>query len=1108
MKLVVLSDLHAHTWSAFAQGEGRNNSRLIRSLEVLDASLSRAGEDGIPWIFAGDIVHTAGYALNPVLAGLLFVLEAYPYVPKYVVWGNHDARGVGGRIVLEETALAAFTHLDNFTVLMPGVGAEVDGGLIVGAGYQPTPELILEDIDKLPAAEVGVFHQTVLNTETPTGHRLGEGIPAAVLEKKFGLSIVGHVHHPQAMGRADRVLIPGSPEHQNFGDKGEHGWWVVDTESLDLEFIPGGSPEFRTVDSPADVEEDGHFYRVLNAGGGNLPEHATAVAPEPTHVKERDLLRDVSELQEVLEVWLRENPPEEPEDIEHDYDCAMGLGGPCDCPAGIEAGRYLTTGLELLTAQDPVRLRPARLFHLRLENFGSFAREAYFIEDGVWLVTGAGRHYPSNGAGKTTLIGEAPFWLLFGKTTKGQAADEVIRWGENSCEVEGWIKFEDETYLRVVRSRGPSGHTLQVEEHELFQSGDPEEVWEAASVNEMTSRLQERLGLTPEIYQNLCYFSQQNLLLFASATDGERKSILADLLGLSGYQNASSAAGSKAQDAERLAEQVAALLESRQEDLDGFLERRREEQDMADGFEEDRRVRLDEAEERLTVLEKDPTVAELQEQRDRIVTRIEEHTEARVRATRRRFQDYVTRERERLLAQGKTRVEAAEESLTEAEQALIDEYGSLARARALVDKRGKVEARLTELRAVDPNLVDELAEAKKADRTATGRKLALTHSIHQARKDREEAEAALANGTCPTCQQPVDADQVSTALDPYTERIEKYQTQLTAVQTEAEEAERLVEEVAEKIRERGRLADTTQELLDRIKDAQTKLQVYDLQLEQVENRRSQLESLGTEARRRAEEEIAREVQEVERRGRNRVRRVTAYVEEIAKLHAQEMKAVQEQVNQIRGEVNPYMRVVASLDDDIKKVRGRIEGNVRTVRTNRQEAAIYRYWQKGFSRQGIQSLLMEELASVFNRARATIFPILTQGIYDVQFSTLSTTRAGELRERTEFRVWEQGEEVPYDSLSGGERRRIDVGILLTLAVAVSKWMGVRGVLGTLILDEVLSFTDASGSEGLLEALLEIRETVPTLYVVTHDTHLQSMFPNVLRVAQEDGASVIA
>src|SRR5512146_381725 len=147
--LIVISDLHAHPWAAFAKGDGLSNTRLRQTLDVLERSLALAREQRYPWVFGGDLVHTAGYALNIVLGALTEILDEYSDVTKLVVWGNHDARGVGRtRITLEQTVWNTLVKagIGNLIVLDPSVGLgthhdDPSGLVFSGAGAQPSLEL-------------------------------------------------------------------------------------------------------------------------------------------------------------------------------------------------------------------------------------------------------------------------------------------------------------------------------------------------------------------------------------------------------------------------------------------------------------------------------------------------------------------------------------------------------------------------------------------------------------------------------------------------------------------------------------------------------------------------------------------------------------------------------------------------------------------------------------------------------------------------------------------------------------------------------------------------------------------------------------------------------
>ena len=76
---------------------------------------------------------------------------------------------------------------------------------------------------------------------------------------------------------------------------------------------------------------------------------------------------------------------------------------------------------------------------------------------------------------------------------------------------------------------------------------------------------------------------------------------------------------------------------------------------------------------------------------------------------------------------------------------------------------------------------------------------------------------------------------------------------------------------------------------------------------------------------------------------------------------------------------------------------------------------------------------------------------------------------------------------YQALSSGERRRIDVAVVLALADMASQATGIGA--GTLWLDEVFDSLDPVGTQGVCEALLVLSESRVAV-VITHSDELRS------------------
>lgn len=1001
---ILLSDLHAHVWAAFSRGEGGDNSRLRASMKILRRSLEAAKRFGVPWVFAGDIVHTAGYTLNVVLTELTEVLIQFPDVVKLAVWGNHDARGVGGRIYLPQTVLATLHRaVPNFIVLDPTMGEipykDPNTGLTYsGAGYQPRGEYL----HYATPADVGVYHQTVRGTKAPNGFVLEEGIPTEELLERHRISVVGHVHHWQYLPHWNPervVLIPGSPEHHNFGDVGDHGWWLVNVgkDLLDVEMILGGSPEFRTVDTPADVKKDGHFYRVRSVPAGQfLPDEVIAIAPTPTAIQSRDVLKGARG-DEILGVWLKTEPPE-----------VKGLDT-----------QYLEAGRQLLAPQELGNLQSIRLTRMMLRNFCSYENETLVVTPGTNLVLGRGKDFPSNGAGKSTLF-EAIFWGLFGRTTKGLGGDEVIRWGTDKCEVILDFEGERDTWIQVRRSRGTAAR-LEVE----YGTGELNtNSIEGKSVTEISDKLAKHLGITPELFQALGYFSQERLLLFASATDGERKDMLADLIGLAAYQEASSTAQRRVSELEVTEQKVAAVRDASQRQIEYEKQKLDSIRAAVSSWEAGRIARQQAAEAALSQFTSTlPAITEQMMQ------------EARTALGK----SLVQRKQEAQATYDALEQQLAIPQQTNTPQELIDKQ--LEHAQAHAELKG-IRTRIQEVEKQRVAVLDRM----------------------------ETQQQSLNRGQCPACLQPISPEHLERCLAPI-------KGELHALGIRAEE---LAREQSPALS----LAVVLQQQLGEISKGVEAGR-------QMEAMRYQLQHFKTILDGIAKEEIEMEA--------------TArwHVDKSISEHRTELER---SIQRIGLEQNPHAAeekvrfdVVARAEADV------VQRSEELIRISEQ-VAIFDYWRRGFSKQGIQSLLVDEVAGLFNEVRGTIFPALTQGVYDVQFSTLSQTKQGEWRERTEFQVYQRGQLVPYPALSGGQRRRVDVGVMLTLVKAVSKWMQVPGILGLLVLDEVFGFLDGSGAEGLMEALRELQEQIPAIFVVSHDPQLQALFPEVIVVEQnQDGVS---
>lgn len=194
---------------------------------------------------------------------------------------------------------------------------------------------------------------------------------------------------------------------------------------------------------------------------------------------------------------------------------------------------------------------------LSLCNFMCYRTEQTVDFTGIHLACLAG----DNGHGKSTLL-DAMTWALWGKA-RARRDDELIYLGES----EMWVDFEfgmgGQRY-RVWRQRSRKGRG-QSELHFYVwnEAGGDWQLLDDGNLLERQAQIIRTLRLEYETFVNSAFLLQGHADSFTVKTPSERKQILAEILGLSRYdqyeERAKEAARSRKTAAERLEGEMAAI---------------------------------------------------------------------------------------------------------------------------------------------------------------------------------------------------------------------------------------------------------------------------------------------------------------------------------------------------------------------------------------------------------------------------------------------------------------------------------------------------------------------------------------------------------------------
>ena len=265
MKYGIVSDIHAHTWSAFSHltSAGTNIRLEIILLELLRAAEEVINQDGKVLIVAGDIFHTRGSidpeVLNPVRE--VFEKIVAGGVSIYILPGNHDLKSNDTRKLssavqnLEQINVesgAQVLIINDACAYQFGLSGENFFGFVP---WRHTHDALMKDLEELSkhpkAANMDVFIHAGIDGVL-SGMPSGSLTPAKLAAFGFRHVFAGHYHNHADLG--DGIISIGATTHQTWSDVGTRaGFLIVEGDTGEVKFHDTRAPKFVDI---SDLDED------------------------------------------------------------------------------------------------------------------------------------------------------------------------------------------------------------------------------------------------------------------------------------------------------------------------------------------------------------------------------------------------------------------------------------------------------------------------------------------------------------------------------------------------------------------------------------------------------------------------------------------------------------------------------------------------------------------------------------------------------------------------------------------------------------------------------------------------------------------------------------
>jgi len=139
--------------------------------------------------------------------------------------------------------------------------------------------------------------------------------------------------------------------------------------------------------------------------------------------------------------------------------------------------------------------------------------------------------------------------------------------------------------------------------------------------------------------------------------------------------------------------------------------------------------------------------------------------------------------------------------------------------------------------------------------------------------------------------------------------------------------------------------------------------------------------------------------------------------------------------------------------------------------------MMRFWEQAFSEQGLIRFVIRNILSFFNDRVNYYLKFLSSSNFSVTFD-----------ETLKEQIYNKGTLTFFDALSGGEKRKVSVAIMLGLNDLLLLSGKERSNL--IFFDEVADSLDEGGVKGLFELIMDISST-KKVFVITHNDYLTSL-----------------
>ncbi|PSP16213.1 MAG: ATP-binding cassette family protein [Cyanobacteria bacterium QS_8_64_29] len=270
-------------------------------------------------------------------------------------------------------------------------------------------------------------------------------------------------------------------------------------------------------------------------------------------------------------------------------------------------------------------------------------------------------------------------------------------------------------------------------------------------------------------------------------------------------------------------------------------------------------------------------------------------------------------------------------------------------------------------------------------------------------------------------------------------------------------------------------------------------------------------------------ELAQRQQELEQRRQARAAERERAQQQLETLQTQlaqtqdcraDIEHCEEQIQQRQQQLDDLLAQQGRLEQrsaQLEQVRAQYEQAQQQQQTAQRQQRIYRELAQAFGKNGIQTLMIENVLPQLETQTNQILSQLTGNQLHVQFVTQKASKGRSKKQSKsidtlEIRIADPQGTRAYETYSGGEGFRINFAIRLALARILAQRAGTS--LQMLIVDEGFGTQDDQGCERLIAAIGAIAPEFSCILAVTHMPQFKEAFAHRIEVRKTQQGSALS